>query len=99
MERWDGMEGGDGHSHWRQAPSKKLRGTQMWGRQERFDIHSHGYDIMSYLEMEELLSVHAFRSVADALFLCVLVACIPTPYRLHAFPSLSVSCLCGTPSY
>ena len=56
MERWDGMEGRDGHSHWHQAPSKRLRGTQIWGRQERLDIHSHGYNIMSYLEMKELLS-------------------------------------------
>ena len=97
MERWDGMEGRNGHSHWHQAPSKRLRGTQMWGRQERLDIHSHGYNIMSYLEMKELLSFRAFRSVADTLFLCVLVACIPTRYRLRDFPSLS--CLCGTPSY
>ena len=52
---------------------------------------------MSYLEMKELLSFRAFRSVADTLFLCVLVACIPTRYRLRDFPSLS--CLCGTPSY
>ena len=74
-------------------------GTQMWGRRERFAIHSHGYNIMSYLERKELLSVPAFRSVADALFLRVLVASIPTPYRLHAFPSLSMSCLCGTPSH
>ena len=71
----------------------------MWGRREGFDIHSHGYNIMSYLERKELLGVPAFRSVADALFLHVLVACIPTPYRLHAFPSLSMTCLCGTPSY
>lgn len=77
---WDGA--GMGVHIGGQAPSKKLRGTQMWGRQERFDIHSHGYDIMSYLEMEELLSVHAFRSVADALFLCL--SCVyPHPYRLQ----------------
>lgn len=76
---------------------KKLeRGHRCGEGSERFDIHSHGYDIMSYLEMEELgISVHAFRSVADAdLFLCVLVACIPTPIdsrTLFPFPERELS--------
>lgn len=50
-------------------------------------------------EIKELLSVPEFRSAADVLFLCVLVTWVPTPCRLPSFPSRSLSCLCGTPSY
>lgn len=42
MERWDRMEGKNRHSHWWQGPSKKLRGTRKWGRQERFNIPAMG---------------------------------------------------------
>lgn len=38
-ERRDGLEGEQEYSHWWQGPSKKLKGTQKWGRQERLDMH------------------------------------------------------------